>query len=177
MESLLLVLLTLIAFAGGAVEEVLQLGDDDFASTLKQHKTTLVMFYAPWCGFCQRLEPEYARAAEMVKDDEPPIKLAKIDCTEAGKEICNKYDIKSYPTLKIFSQDGEFKDYKGPRKADAIAKYMRFEVRPEIYKKSLRSAEQMAKIKRLAQLLKDMDFDPEMVKAMLKNRLNNQYYP
>ncbi|KAH8245754.1 hypothetical protein KR038_006835 [Drosophila bunnanda] len=177
MEPLLLFLLTFVAFSGAADEDVLQLGDDDFASVLKQHETTLVMFYAPWCGFCRRLEPEYAKAAEMVKGDDPPITLAKIDCTEAGKEICNKYLIKSYPTLKIFRQDDELKDYKGPRKATAIVEYMRVQVKPLMYKKSMRSIKHLAKVKRLAQILKNKDisighYDSKLVKEMLKNRLN-----
>lgn len=37
-----------IAIVAGAEHDVLELGDDNFASTLKQHETTLVMFYAPW---------------------------------------------------------------------------------------------------------------------------------
>nr|XP_017030633.1 protein disulfide isomerase-like 1-2 [Drosophila kikkawai] len=177
MEPLVLFLLTFIAsaLAGGLEEDVLQLGDEDFDSTLKQYETTLVMFYAPWCGFCQRLEPEYARAAELVKFDEPPIKLAKIDCSEAGKEICHKYAIQAYPTLKIFRQDGLCQDYKGPRQAAAIADFMRVQVRPRMYRKSVKSLEQLAKMKRLAQLLESQDIDSKLAK-ILKNRLNELYY-
>jgi len=41
-------LLGFVALSYGSEQDVLDLGDDDFASTLKQHETTLVMFYAPW---------------------------------------------------------------------------------------------------------------------------------
>ncbi|XP_033152968.1 protein disulfide-isomerase A3 [Drosophila mauritiana] len=123
-------LLGFIAISSGAEQDVLELGDDDFATTLKQHETTLVMFYAPWCGHCKRLKPEYAKAAEIVKDDDPPIKLAKVDCTEAGKETCSKYSVSGYPTLKIFRQDEVSQDYNGPREASGIAKYMRAQVGP-----------------------------------------------
>ncbi|EDV56416.1 protein disulfide-isomerase A3 [Drosophila erecta] len=123
-------LLGFIAISSAAEQDVLELGDDDFATTLKQHETTLVMFYAPWCGHCKRLKPEYAKAAELVKDDDPPIKLAKVDCTEAGKETCSKYSVSGYPTLKIFRQDEVSQDYNGPREASGIAKYMRAQVGP-----------------------------------------------
>ncbi|KAH8401434.1 hypothetical protein KR009_005448, partial [Drosophila setifemur] len=141
--SAAVLLLGAIAIASGAEQDVLELGDDDFSSTLKQHETTLVMFYAPWCGHCKRLKPEYAKAAEIVKDDDPPIKLAKVDCTEAGKEVCSKYSVSGYPTLKIFRQDEVSQDYNGPREAIGIAKYMRAQVGPA--SKNLKSVEELLK--------------------------------
>ncbi|KAH8296943.1 hypothetical protein KR044_001258, partial [Drosophila immigrans] len=132
-----------IAIANAAEQDVLELGDDNFVSTLKQHETTLVMFYAPWCGHCKRLKPEYAKAAELVKDDEPPIKLAKVDCTEAGKETCSKFSVNGYPTLKIFRHDEVSQDYNGPREANGIVKYMRAQVGPA--SKQVRSVEEFTK--------------------------------
>lgn len=56
--------------------------------------------------------------------------LAKVDCTEAGKEICTKFSVSGYPTLKIF-RDGEMsQEYNGPREAAGIVKYMRAQVGP-----------------------------------------------
>jgi len=69
------------------------------------------------CGHCKKLKPEYAKAAELIKYNDPPVVLAKVDCTEAGKETCNKFSVTGYPTLKIF-RNGDFsQEYNGPREA------------------------------------------------------------
>ncbi|KAH0537739.1 protein disulfide-isomerase A3 [Cotesia glomerata] len=113
-----------------AEEDVLDLTDGDFTAELDRHDNTLVMFYAPWCGHCKRLKPEYAEAAGMLKGSDPAITLAKVDCTEGGKETCSKYGVSGYPTLKIFSKSEMVSEYNGPREAKGIVKYMRGQVGP-----------------------------------------------
>lgn len=116
------------AFAGEA--DVLDLTDSDFSTRVSETETTLVMFYAPWCGHCKKLKPEYAKAAELLRGEDPPIALAKVDCTEGGKETCNKFSVSGYPTLKIFKNGEVSSEYNGPRDASGMAKYMKSVVGP-----------------------------------------------
>uniref|UniRef100_A0A336KRW2 Protein disulfide-isomerase n=1 Tax=Culicoides sonorensis TaxID=179676 RepID=A0A336KRW2_CULSO len=125
-----LILLTIVSFVFAGEADVKELGDDTFEAGVSEVETTLVMFYAPWCGHCKRLKPEYAKAAELLKDDDPPIALAKVDCTEAGKKTCEKFSVSGYPTLKIFKNGEVSQEYNGPREAAGIVKYMRAQVGP-----------------------------------------------
>ncbi|KAJ8955403.1 hypothetical protein NQ318_003501 [Aromia moschata] len=124
-------------------EDVLEFSDSDFDSRIAEHETALVMFYAPWCGHCKRLKPEYAKAAEDLIRNDPPVGLVKVDCTEAGKETCNKYSVSGYPTLKIFRNGELSQDYNGPREAAGIVKYMKAQVGPS--SKELKTAECLEK--------------------------------
>jgi len=57
-------------------------------------------FYAPWCGHCQNLKPAYEQAATSLKG---MAKIAAIDCDdEKNKRTCGEYEVKGFPTLKLF---------------------------------------------------------------------------
>ncbi len=72
--------------------------------------------FAPWCGHCKALAPEYEEAATTLK--EKNIKVAKIDCTEEA-DLCQKHGVEGYPTLKVFRGLENVAPYKGQRKAAA----------------------------------------------------------
>ncbi|XP_077373733.1 protein disulfide-isomerase A3 [Festucalex cinctus] len=120
-------LIFLAALAGlSRASDVLEYTDDDFESNIQKEELILVEFFAPWCGHCKRLAPEYEAAATSLKGI---VALAKVDCT-AHTKTCSKYGVNGYPTLKIF-RDGEVSGpYDGPRSADGIVSFLKKQAGP-----------------------------------------------
>ena len=110
--------------------DVVVLGDSTFDDFLKENKYVLAEFYAPWCGHCKALAPEYEKAATQLKEAGSEVKLAKIDAT-VHKEVAQKLAVQGYPTLFWFV-DGEKMDFKGGRTADAIVSWIGKKTGPSV---------------------------------------------
>ncbi|XP_075414890.1 protein disulfide-isomerase A4 isoform X2 [Tenrec ecaudatus] len=103
-------------------EATLVLTSENFDTVVGEADIMLVEFYAPWCGHCKKLAPEYEKAAKELSRRSPPILLAKVDAT-AETDLAQRFSVSGYPTLKIFRRGKPF-DYNGPREKYGIVDYM-----------------------------------------------------
>lgn len=71
---------------------------------LKSGKTTVVDFWAPWCGYCMKLTP----VMEQISTEVPQAKFVKMN-TEDAMNIAKQYSVSGLPCLMIF-KDGQPQD-------------------------------------------------------------------
>jgi len=89
----------------------------------KSNHTSIVEFYAPWCGHCKNLKPAYEKVGTSLKG---LAKVAAVDCDEeSNKPFCGSMGVQGFPTLKIVrpgKKPGKpiVEDYQGARSAKAI---------------------------------------------------------
>lgn len=107
---------------------VLVLNTNNFDNIIFGKDIVLVEFYAPWCGHCKQLAPEYEKAAGRLKENDPPVILTKVDAT-VESDLASRFGVSGYPTLKWFKNGNPY-DYDGPRDADGIVNYMKVRADP-----------------------------------------------
>jgi len=92
--------------------QVVHMTEGHWETYRKTNPAIFVLFYAPWCGHCKAIKPDWAKLSNDVKGAMP---ILAVDCTEHAT-LCTKYGVTGYPTIRYFptsSSDGE--DYSGGR--------------------------------------------------------------
>ncbi|KAJ0402025.1 hypothetical protein ATCC90586_010282 [Pythium insidiosum] len=106
---------------------VTRLDESSFEGFLKEHHYVAVDFYAPWCIWCQRLEPVWDRVAKTLPSLHygQRMRVASVDCQQ-HPALCMKQYIRAYPTI-LFYKDGDLAPvemYFGDRTVEAfVAKF------------------------------------------------------
>ncbi|CAF3609700.1 unnamed protein product [Rotaria sordida] len=99
-------------------DDVIELDPSNFDRLVMQSSDLwIVEFYAPWCGHCQNLVPEWKRVATALKGI---VKIGAVDA-DTHKSLGQQYGISGFPTIKIFGSNKRSPtNYQGGRTADAI---------------------------------------------------------
>ena len=89
--------------------------------TVKNDIPVLVDVWAPWCGPCRAMAPQFAHAARIL---EPNFRLLKVNADEQP-DISSRYNIRSIPTMLLFKNGRLAAQTAGAMDAERIAAWAR----------------------------------------------------
>ena len=81
----------------------------------------LVDFWAPWCGPCRAMAPEFERAAAAI---EPMARLVKVNIDEEPA-LAERFGVRSIPTIALLFEERELARIAGARSAAQLAEWVR----------------------------------------------------
>uniref|UniRef100_A0A8C2ESX3 DnaJ homolog subfamily C member 10 n=1 Tax=Cyprinus carpio TaxID=7962 RepID=A0A8C2ESX3_CYPCA len=88
---------------------VVTMTPESFQELVKRRKsseTWMVDFYAPWCGPCQALLPEWRRMARMLSGI---VNVGTVDC-QKHHSFCQGENVRAYPEIRLFPQNSNHRD-------------------------------------------------------------------
>jgi thioredoxin 2 len=98
-----------------------ELGGEQFETFVQRTELpVLADFWAPWCGPCRAMAPQFERAARELKDR---VRLVKVN-TEQAQELAARYGIRAIPTLVLFRNGAEVKRASGAMDAGMLARWV-----------------------------------------------------
>ncbi|XP_071043660.1 dnaJ homolog subfamily C member 10 isoform X1 [Parasteatoda tepidariorum] len=86
---------------------------NDLVRSKRMNEIWVIDFYAPWCGPCQQLAPQWQKLAKMLKSLSF-VHIGDVNC-QLHSSLCDEMNINSYPTILLY-----------PRESTGIKKFVTF---------------------------------------------------
>eukprot|EP01060_Flectonema_neradi_P022054 TRINITY_DN3024_c6_g1_i1.p1 TRINITY_DN3024_c6_g1~~TRINITY_DN3024_c6_g1_i1.p1 ORF type:complete len:467 (+),score=87.40 TRINITY_DN3024_c6_g1_i1:50-1450(+) len=82
----------------------------------------LVLFYAPWCGYCQALMPVYKELAKVLESE--GVRVAQMDATKNDLPVPRQFEVTGYPSIFYFKSRGQPVAFEGDRTLPGLLKFV-----------------------------------------------------
>jgi len=147
-----------LAFAA-ASSAAIELTPDNFQKET-DGKTVFIKFFAPWCGHCQAIKPNWDKLVADFEGSSTQM-VAEVDCTAEGEPLCQEFAIQGYPTLK-WGDPSDLQDYSGGRSYEDLKQFADVNLVPQCSIKNIDLCDDEKK----AQVKKYQDMSVDELSAM-----------
>jgi len=114
----LLLLVSLLGLGAVSCTAVVELTTADLDARLAQGDW-LLEFYAPWCGYCRRLEPVFEEVADSLVVQ--GVNVARVDGSKY-KAVGARFGVKGFPTI-LHVHNKEVRRHQGDRSKDSLTSF------------------------------------------------------
>ena len=100
------------------------LTDNFETGVMQKDKDVLLLLYAPWCGWCKKIAPDYIKATEMLASNSQ-VELMAVDATQ-WQTTHPKVQVQGFPTVFLFKKGDKANpvEYNGDRSANDLVKFV-----------------------------------------------------
>jgi len=92
-------------------------------------KTVFIKFFAPWCGHCKSIKPDWDKLIADFEGSATQM-VADVDCTAEGEPLCQEFGIQGFPTLK-WGDPSDLQDYNGGRSYEDLKQFADMNLKPQ----------------------------------------------
>ncbi|WPK27358.1 hypothetical protein PUMCH_004744 [Australozyma saopauloensis] len=109
MKTPFLLLAAAVAVAGegfySSNKNIYELNPASFKDVVyNSNYTSVVEFYAPWCGYCKQIKPVFSKLGKFLHGESKyAVNVAAVNCDEEiNKLLCARHKVQGFPTIMVF---------------------------------------------------------------------------
>lgn len=119
---------TILALTAATASAAVPSLTPDNYDALTDGKTVFIKFFAPWCGHCKKMAPDWEKLATEWEGNDAGL-VAEVDCTADGKPLCDENGVRGFPTLK-YGDPTALDDYQGGRDFTSLQTFAKDNLKP-----------------------------------------------